>query len=324
MRIGILGAAAIAPKGIIDPAKELPGVEIVAVAASDRERAETFARAHGIPKAYGRYEELVSDTSIDAIYNALINSLHAEWSTAAVEAGQHVLCEKPLAANAQQAGTMVAAADRADRLLVEAFHWRFHPLGERVVELSQRIGRLRDATGRLDANIPPGGNRYQFDLAGGALMDLGCYVVHWLRTVAGEEPTVVSAQAAEGPPDVDVSVQAELAFPSGFTAHVSCAMDQPGAKLPSSARLHVTGSEGWVDVINPVAPQLGNRVRARLADGTEVDESFEGRTSYWHQLDAFVKAVSGEIAPITGGTDAIGNMATIDAIYLAAGLPLRD
>ena len=324
MRIGILGAAWIAPRAVIDPAKDIAVVDVAAVAASDEARAKSFASTHGIPTAYGSYEELISDGSLDAIYNALINNLHEEWTIAALEAGHHVLCEKPLASNTEQARNMVAAADAADRVLMEAFHWRFHPVARRLLELTKMIGDVRQATARFDANIAPAGNRYRLDLAGGALMDLGCYAVHWLRTVAGQEPAVVWARATQGPPGIDVKMEAELEFPSGFTAHMRTAMNDAEATHRKSVNLHIMGSEGWVDVVNPMAPQFGNRVRARLADGTEVDESLNGGTSYRYQLESFTQVVAGEIAPLTGGADSIGNMTTIDAIYTAAGLPLRN
>ena len=323
MRIGILGAAWIAPRAMIDPAKDVAIVDVAAVASSDAARATSFASTHGIPTAYGSYEELVSDRSLDAIYNALINNLHEKWTIAALEAGHHVLCEKPLASNTAQARSMVAAADRTGLVLMEAFHWRFHPIANRLLELTKMIGELRQATARFDANIAPAGNRYRLDLAGGALMDLGCYVVHWLRTVAGEEPNVLWARAIEGPPGIDVKMEAELEFPSGFSAHMSTTMNDIEATHRKSVNLHIIGSEGWVDVVNPMAPQFGNRIRARLADGTEVDESLNGGTSYRYQLESFTQVVAGEIAPLTGGADSIGNMMAIDAIYSAAGLPLR-
>ena len=121
-----------------------------------------------------------------------------------------------------------------------------------------------------------------------------------------------------------MKMEAELEFPSGFSAHMSTTMNDTEATHRKSVNLHIIGSEGWVDVVNPMAPQFGNRIRARLADGTEVDESLNGGTSYRYQLESFTQVVAGEIAPLTGGADSIGNMMAIDAIYSAAGLPLRN
>ena len=154
-------------------------------------------------------------------------------------------------------------------------------------------------------------------------MDIGCYAVHWLRTIAGEEPTVLSARATEGPRGIDLTMEAELEFPSGWRAFVDCSMVDPEASLPGSVSLRLEGSDGVLEVINPLAPQLGNRISARLADGTEVDESLEVGTTYRYQLESFVRQINGEEEPITGGTDAIGNMAVLDAVYSAAGLPIR-
>ncbi|HUZ19847.1 MAG TPA: Gfo/Idh/MocA family oxidoreductase [Acidimicrobiales bacterium] len=323
MRIGVLGAARITPKSLLEPAGQVEGVEVAAVAARDVARAEAFAAEHGIPTVHPSYRALVEDGSLDAVYVALPASLHAEWSIAAVEAGRHVLCEKPFAANAAEAREMVAAAERADRRLVEAFHWRFHPVAARVVELAREIGPLEHGEGHFDAAIPPSDIRYVRGLGGGATMDLGCYPIHWVRTVTGEEPEVVRAEATEGPPGIDVTMEAELVFASGLDAVIRCSMAAGSASLPDAAFLDLHGRNGTLHVLNPMAPQFGHRIEATLADGRQVHETIEAGTSYLHQLRSFVRVLAGEEEPITGGADAIANMATIDAIYTAAGLGPR-
>ncbi len=323
LRIGLLGAAWIAPRAIVDPARQVVGTELVAVACRDPARAEAFAAEHDIPIAYSSYAQLIQDESLDAVFVALVNSHHAAWTVAALESGRHVLCEKPLAANADDCREMVAASERTGRLLVEAFHWRFHPLASRVLELSQRIGPLRRAVAHAHQNVDPDNVRYRLDLAGGVLMDLGCYAVHWLRTITGEEPQVISATAIEGPPGIDLTMEAELWFPSGLQALIDCSMIDKGVSLPDSVWLHLEGADGVLDVVNPLAPQAGNRVTGRLEDGSEVDESVDAGTTYVYQLESFVRTLAGVEAPVTGGRDSIGNMLAIDAIYTAAGLPLR-
>ncbi len=317
----MLGTAAIAPRALLEPARELEGVEVVAVASRDAERARQFAASHGIPNSYGSYDDLVADDTLDAVFIPLVNSLHAEWTLAALEAGRDVLCEKPLAANAAQAAEMVGAAQRNRRFLVEAFHWRFHPLAARVIELSGRIGTLRRAEARAHQHIAPDDVRFRLDLAGGVLMDVGCYLLHWLRTVSGEEPQVLWARASEGPPGVDVEMEAKLAFPSGFEAHLDCSMVDPQASPPS---LRLEGAEGLLEVTGAIAAHRGNRITGKLGDGSLVDESVGGKSTYHYQLVSFLEVVSGRARPLTGGSDSINNMAAIDAVYQAAGLPMRQ
>src|SRR3954468_9320799 len=228
IRIGILGAARIAPRGIVTPANDLLGVEVVAVASRDLERARTFAAQHSIPYALGSYAELVTRDDVDLVYVPLPPSAHLEWCTAALVAGKHVLVEKPFANNAQDAAQMVATARSAGRHLIEGFHYRFHPLfGQALAALrSGAVGRLRHIEAVFNANLPdtPGELRYIEALGGGALMDLGCYCMHWIRTVAADEPTVVSAQARCSTPGVDLDIEAQLAFTSGPTATLKCSM----------------------------------------------------------------------------------------------------
>jgi predicted dehydrogenase len=323
VRIGVLGAARIAPKALIDPARQIDTVEVAAVAARDPLRAEEFARQYGIGTVHSSYADLVADPSLDAVYVALPASEHAPWSIAALEAGRHVLCEKPFAMNATEAAAMVAVAERTGLQLVEAFHWRYHPMADRLIELGRLIGPLRRADGRFDAPIDPDDIRYQLSLGGGALMDLGCYPVHWLRTVTGEQPEVVQASAVEGPPRVDVTLAATLRFPGGLEASVRCSMAPDVQGLPESAVLEMSGDAGWFTAANPLAPQSGNRIDGKLTDGTLIDESFDVGTSYYYQLRAFERAVAGTEVPLTGGSDAIATMEVIDAIYQAAGLGAR-
>ena len=251
-----------------------------------------------------------ADESLDAIYVPLANSLHARWSIAALEAGHHVLCEKPFASNAAQAADMVAAADRTGRVLVEAYHWRYHPVASRMLELAGAIGPLVELEARFSAGIPSENVRYELDLAGGSFMDLGCYCMHMVRTIAGD-PEVISATAVEGPKGIDLSMEAVLRFPDSIDAVVSCSMIGE-TSWPESMFVRARGRNGDLKVLNPMAPQMGHRIQADLGDGTAVDEVIESATSYEHQLRAFYRIVSGEEKPITGGADAVATMAAID------------
>jgi predicted dehydrogenase len=320
MRIGLLGAARIAPQALIGPCREV-GIEVAAVAARDADRARAFADEHGIARAHPSYRDLVEDDTLDAVYIALPISLHAAWSIAALEAGRHVLCEKAMAENADQAARMVEVARANHRLLVEAFHWRYHPVAERMLELTRAVGPIHYAESRFDAPIAPGDIRYDLSLGGGAMMDLGCYPVHWLRTLLGE-PQVRFAEAAVGPDRVDLSMTTVLRFNS-VDAVVRCSM-RPG--VAAGRRVHATmtlhGEGGWFCVTNPQAPQWGSSIVGECGQAA-LAEVPRGGMTYPHQLRAFADMVAGRRLPLTGGADAIANLRVLDAVYTAAGLGLR-
>ena len=322
MRIGVIGAAGIVGKALIQPARTVNEVEVSAVAARDPDRAAAFAKEHGIPVVHQNYQELLADESLDAIYVPLANALHAQWSIAALEAGHHVLCEKPFASNAAQAAEMVATADRTGRVLMEAYHWRYHPVANRMLELAAAIGPLEELEARFSVGIPPENVRYDLSLAGGSFMDLGCYCMHMVRTIAADNPRVVSAVAVEGAKGIDLSMEAQLTFGDSLNAVVSCSMIGE-TSWPESMFVRARGRGGDLTVLNPMAPQFGHRIQAKLADGTTIDEVVEAGTSYEYQLRAFYRVVSGEEQAITGGADAIATMAAIDDVYTASGLGIR-
>src|SRR6202035_2695650 len=209
LRIGTLGSSRISHPALIEPAASVPEVIVASVAARDLPRAEAYALRHGLEKAYGSYQELLADPDIDAVYNPLPNGLHGVWTIRALEAGKHVLCEKPFTANADEAEQVAAAAERTGLVVMEAFHWRYHPLAARVLEIIQRgdLGAVRHVEATIGFPLlKPGDIRWQLNLAGGATMDAGCYAVHLVRTFAGAEPTVVRATARERSPGVDRSM----------------------------------------------------------------------------------------------------------------------
>jgi predicted dehydrogenase len=322
LRIGLLGAARIAPVALVRPARAVEGVELAAVAARDPERARRFAARHGIPRVHESYERLLADPELDAIYNPLPNSHHCAWTIRALEAGKHVLCEKPIAANAEEAARMAEAAQRSGRVLMEAFHWRYHPLAERLLEIvrSGELGRVRHVEARLCVPLLlPGDIRYRLDLAGGATMDTGCYTVHVVRTLAGAEPEVVRAEARLASPGVDRWMAAELRFPDGRTGRVECSL--ASLKL-LAVGARVLGDEGELSVLNPIAPQLWHRLSVRSARGRR-HERIRGDASYTGQLRAFRAAVREGAAFPTHPADAVANMRVIDAIYERAGLGRR-
>ncbi|MGK3205683.1 Gfo/Idh/MocA family protein [Amycolatopsis sp. MEPSY49] len=323
LRIGVLGAARIAPAALVKPASSHSSVSVTAVAARSVDRAQAFASRHRIPAAYGSYEELLADPDIDAVYNPLPNGLHGKWTRAALEAGKHVLCEKPFTANAAEAREIAALAAESDRVVMEAFHYRYHPLALRVEEIvaSGALGSLVRVETAVCFPLPKFSDiRYDYDLAGGATMDAGCYAVHMARVFGGERPSVVSASARLRSPRVDRAMTAELRFPSGHTGRVTCSMWSSSVLRISAV---VTGSRGSVRVVNPLMPQAYHRFTAKI-DGVRHTEKFPRRATYEYQLDAFAAAVL-EGAPVqTSAADAVETMTVIDEIYRAAGLPVRE
>ncbi len=325
LRIGILGAARIAELAIVKPA-QATGMRLVAVAARDGERAATFARAHGVERVVASYQDLVEDDEVDVVYNPLPNGLHARWNLAAIEAGKHVLSEKPFAANGEQARTVRDAA-RGSRLVVaEAFHYLHHPVTVRLHALIA-AGRLGDVvsveTTMLMPDPGPDDPRWVLALAGGAMMDLGCYALHAQRALApwaGGEPVLVGARARERPgaPGVDEQLEAELVFPGGARGRARCDMNADRWQMSYL----VVGTEGEATVTNFVQPHLDDRILIRTSAGSW-SENLGRRSSYTYQLEAFSRSVRQGRPFATDAEDALRTMELIDQCYLAAGLKPR-
>jgi predicted dehydrogenase len=321
IRFGILGAARIAPDALIKAAQNVPEAEVVAVAARDSKRAREFAATNNIPRVIATYDDLVNDPELDAIYNPLPNSLHCEWTIAALRLGKHVLCEKPLASNAVEAERMSKAADETGKILGEAFHYRYHPLADRVRALINggTLGRLVHVEGHFSVPIPETNIRFDWSLAGGATMDLGCYPLHMIRYFSGLTPRVVSAKAETGPKNIDIAMDVDLELAGGVTAKMSCAMKKDS---PLRASFMARGELGELRVTNPIAPHRGHQLIVKTGAG-EKTEMVPGDTTFTHQLRAFIKAVRGEAKFPTNGAEGIINMRVIDDVYTAAGLPTR-
>jgi predicted dehydrogenase len=321
IKFGILGAARIAPDALIKAAHNVPDAQVVAVAARDPKRAREFADTHKIPRVLATYDDLINDPALDVIYNPLPNSLHCEWTIAALRAGKHVLCEKPLASNAAEAERMTKAADESGKILGEAFHYRYHPLADRIRALMTdgTIGRLVRVEGQFSVPIPETNIRFDWSLAGGATMDLGCYPLHMIRYFSGMTPRVVRATAETGPKNIDIAMDVDLEFAGGATAKMICAMKKDSV---INATFTARGERGELRVINPIAPQRGHQLTVKTGAG-EKSETVPGDTTFTHQLRAFIKAVRGEAKFPTDGVEGIINMRVIDDVYRAAGLPPR-
>ena len=318
-----MGAAKIAPAALLKPAVTVPEVDVVALAARDRARAEKMAKEHSIPTVHDTYDELIADPNVDAIYNPLPNGLHGKWTIAALEAGKHVLCEKPFTANAEEAERVAAVAERTGLVVMEAFHYRYHPLVTKLLEIigSGELGDVKRIETRMCFPLPLFKDiRYQLSLAGGALMDAGCYAVHQLRTLSGSEPTVVSARAKLKFPEVDRYMYAEMSFDDGRTGSIETSM---WSKKLLSVGARVTGTSGEMSVLNMTGPQYFHRVVVRGSKGKR-NEKVKGDATYWYQLKAFAAAVQDGAPYPTTPADSIANMRVIDDIYRAAGMQPRQ
>lgn len=325
LRIGILGAARITERSLIAPARA-GGHRLVAVAARDRSRADVFAAAHGVERVAGSYHELLADPEIDVVYNPLANGLHGPWNMAALAAGKHVLTEKPSASNAAEAEEVRKAATTTGTVFMEAFHYLFHPLTRRLHEVlaSGELGDLRHVETVVAIPAPEATDpRWSLALAGGAMMDVGCYGLHALRMLApwaDGAPRLVSARAGEraGAPGVDEWLDAELEFPGGATGTARCHMAYDRVEMS----IRVVGTRGEATAPNFVLPQRDDRLVIRTPDG-ERTEHLGTESSYAYQLEAFAARVR-EGAPLAlDPDDAVATMRLIDACYEAAGLPPR-
>jgi predicted dehydrogenase len=318
LRIGVLGAARIAGLAIVGPAHEL-GHRLAAVAARDPQRAQAFAEKHGVERALASYEDVINDPEVDVIYNPLANSLHAPWNLAAVAAGKPVLTEKPFARNRTEATRVAEAADGAGVPVVEGFHYLFHPVTRRALELAGdgTLGEIIHVEVRMAMPEPSESDpRWSLELGGGALMDLGCYGLHVMRQLG--HPSVVRAHAKEHRPGVDAWCDVALAFPSGATGLSANSM----VADDHSHTLRIVGTKGDVVVHDFIKPHLDDRITIRTSSGTTV-EHLGTRTSYSYQLEAFAEHVVHGAALPVNTKDAVENMAYVDAAYRAAGMNPR-
>lgn len=335
VRLGILAASRIADPAVVRPARgdnAVPGVELVAVAARDETRARDAAARWGVPRVYGSYAALLDDPEVDAVYIGTPAGLHRPWAVAAIEAGKHVLVEKPIANNADDAQLIVDAAHAHPGVVVmEAFHWRYHPMATRIAEViaSGVLGRLVRVEAVFDVpdgRIPRGDIRWDLALGGGATMDLGCYAIQLVRhavAAAGDiaVPEVVRAEAVVPEPEIDGVLRAELRWPSGVTGEIRSSMISSADDTIVS--LVATGERGTLTADNPLSPQARPAsLRIETAGGLTT-EPIVASATYWHQLVAFRDAVvHGSPFPTTA-VDGVRNMRVIDACYTAAGLQPR-
>jgi D-xylose 1-dehydrogenase (NADP+, D-xylono-1,5-lactone-forming) len=312
VRWGILSTADINRK-VIPGAHESPKVELLAVASRDEPRADEYARTWGIKRAYGSYDELLADTDIEAIYNPLPNSLHVEWSIRALEAGKHVLCEKPMSRDAADVERAFDVAERAGRLLSEAFMYRHNPQTAQLRKLVDdgAIGELRLVRAVFSYGLyDPDNIRLRTDVEGGALMDVGCYCVSGARFLAGE-PERVFGEARIGETGTDCVFAGTLRFPADVLATFDC-----GTALVERDELEAIGSDGSIFLddpwhcTNPV-------IEVTAGERTERIE-LERADSYRLELENVSDAIRGEAELLLGRDDAVAQARALGALHESA------
>lgn len=322
VRWGVLGVANIAVRKVIPAMQHGRSASIVAIASRERSRARDAARSLGIPKAYGSYEELLADPEVEAIYNPLPNHLHVPWSIRAVEAGKHVLCEKPLSLDVAGARNLIAARDEGGVLVGEAFMVRTNLqwLEARELIRSGRIGKLCAAQGFFSYFLAdPANIRNIADAGGGALMDIGCYPVNTSRFIFGEEPHRVIGMVERDPAmQIDRLTSAILDFPSGQCTF-TCS-----TQLVPYQRMNFFGTEGRLEVEIPFNAPNDRPCRIFIDNGDLSGKGVETLEfpvcdQYTLQGDQFSRAIRGEDADVAVPLeDSLRNMAVIDAIFHSA------
>jgi D-xylose 1-dehydrogenase (NADP+, D-xylono-1,5-lactone-forming) len=311
VRWGVLSTARINDK-LLEGAQQAAGVEVVAVGSRDRDRGEAFALRHGIARVHGSYDGLLADPDVEAVYVPLPNSLHVPWSVNAIEAGKHVLCEKPLTRRVADAEAAFDAADRAGRLLMEAFMWRYHPQTEELVRRAAEIGPLRvvrAAFGFTLAAEDTGNVRIRPELEGGALMDVGCYCVSALRLLCGE-PVAATGHAVDRN-GVDGRFAGTLRFEGDVLGSFYCGFD-----VPHLGKIEVVGADGTLVAEDP---WHGAHPRLTLSrDGGVEEIPVQAAQPYRLELEDFSRAVRERGAPRLGRADAVGQARAIEMLYASA------
>jgi predicted dehydrogenase len=292
----------------------VPDAQALAVASRDADRAEEYARAHSIERSYGGYEQLLADPDVDIVYISLPNGMHVDWSRRALEAGKHVLCEKPLSRSVAEVEQLFDLAHERGLHLSEAFMYRHHPQTKRLKALvdSGAIGELRLVRGTFSFSCVPGDPRLQVGMEGGGLMDVGCYPVSMSRYLAGE-PERVSAEQRLGGDGVDVVLAGVLRFSGEVIAHFDS-----GLAMPHRREIEVVGSTGVLRVANPWHPEPNGIELWRDGDESAEIIPMAAADSYALQVADLGEAIRGEHQPLLGRADALGQARTIAALYAAA------
>jgi predicted dehydrogenase len=314
---GILGTARIAEKAVIPALLGMKHMPVIAVASRDLTRAQEFAAPFEIPRAYGNYEDLLSDSSVQAVYIPLPNSEHAPWAIKAMQAGKHVLVEKPFALTADEAQLMVSTALENSVVLMEGFMYRYSERFEKIHEIvrSGKIGKIRLIQSSFTFTLSnPDDIRLAPDLGGGALYDLGCYCVNFQRLLVGREPNKVQAICQMSKSDVDLQTVATLDFGDQVYGQFMVSFNADASQF-----LRVVGSAGTIHIEYPFNPHGEDGSAWLNVTGKESKRiNFRSENSYKHMMEHFYNVAVSKDVPKFPLSDAINNMVVIDALFQSA------
>ncbi|UTF53595.1 Gfo/Idh/MocA family protein [Natronosalvus rutilus] len=317
MEFGVLSTAGIAQKALL-PAIDSSEHRVGAIASRDAERAESVAEEYGIPRSCGSYDDLLGDSDLDAVYVPLPNALHGEWTKRAADAGLHVLCEKPLAVDADEAREVVAHCDDRDVVLMEAFMYRYHPRTERAIELAREaLKDVRSVAASFTFSLrgDPDDVRLNPNLAGGSLMDVGCYPISAARQFLGEPDRVYAHAHDSREAGVDTALTGVLEYDDGATARIASGFD-----TPKHQRYRVEATNGWLEVDDAFDVPDGALELEYEIDGEHGVETFEPVDQYRLEVEHFARCIETGTRPRTDGDEAVANMHVIDALYESAAL----
>ncbi len=319
---GLLSTAKI-NRALITPLRASPRNRLAAVASRSQASADSYAREWNIPVAHGSYEALLADPNIDIIYNPLPNHLHAEWTIKALEAGKHVLCEKPIALTLSEVDAMAAAAQKNNRVLAEAFMYRHHPQTLKVLELVEngKIGRLQLIRGSFTFKMTTDINiRLNPEMGGGSIWDVGCYPISYARLVAGAEPVEVFGQQVTGQTGIDDSFYGQMKFSNGVYAQFDS-----GFRSPYRTHLELVGDEGTLTVPSPFKPGLDEHIRLYRGGDKVENIKIPPTELYIGEVEDMADCILHAKTPRMSLADSRANIAAILALLQSAksGQPVR-
>jgi predicted dehydrogenase len=314
LRWGFLSTADI-NKALLNPLRTSKRNQLLAVASRSREKAVEYARKNKVGRAYGSYEELLADPDIDVVYNALPNHMHAEWTVKAVQAGKHVLCEKPLALGLAEVNAIIAAAEKYGKVVAEAFMYRTHPQTLKAQDLvaSGKLGKVRMVRGSYTyPGTDPDNYRWKPEMGGGGLWDVGCYPLSYSRAVLGTEPLAVFGFQVTGPTGVDEFFAAQMQFPNDVYAQFDCSV-----KIPYHVFMEIVGNEGTLIIPTPFNPGVKQSLYL-TRDGKVETIAVKGMDSYSCEVEDMADAILLGKPPRVSLADSRANTAAILALFESA------
>jgi len=319
IRLGAIGAARITPSALLDPARFVPSVQISAIASRSIERATAMAQRYGVNKVHKSYQDLLADPNIDAVYIALPNAYHAEFIIQALQEGKHVLCEKPLTSNCAEARYLQAAiTENPKQVVMDAYHWRYHPIADDILNSLPRLGRIRSIqTSCAFPLLRPRDIRWELALAGGAMMDVGCYPLSFLTLVSDANPRVLTASALTYKKQIDRRTDVALLSVDGVNISMTASML---SRRLMCRRARIEGTDGVMQIRNPFAAHRHGYISLTTAGVTDTITYPSRPTTYQYQLQAFAAAINGDGANRTPVQESLRIMTLVDEIYAAADL----